>query len=115
MSNILIPDCVYTNLVIDKNFKKLIFKQLSFSHLRLITIGTSYCLWILVKPILTRLNKHLSLQGFLRDFKDIVLTSYSKCWNVNADKTEFRSKDNIEISAVTLVFKTRRLIHRNPD
>ena len=24
-----------------------------------------------------------------------------KCWNANSDKTEFRCKDNIEISAVT--------------
>ena len=54
----------------------------------------------LVKQLVTRLNKQSSLQGFFFDFEDIVLTSYSKCWNVNSDKTELRSKDNIEISAV---------------
>ena len=42
MTNILILDCVYTKIVTDGNFKKLMFKQLSFSHLRLITIGASY-------------------------------------------------------------------------
>ena len=30
-----------------------------------------------------------------------VLKSYLKCWNADSDKTEFRCKDNIEISAVT--------------
>ena len=49
----------------------------------------------LVKQIVKRLNKRSSLQGFFFDFKDIALTSYSKCWNVNSAKTEFRSKGNI--------------------
>ena len=33
----------------------------------------------------------------------MLLKSYLKCWNVKSDKTEFRSKDNIEISAVVTV------------
>ena len=33
-------------------------KQLSFSHLRLMAIGTSYCWRMSVKEIVTRLNKH---------------------------------------------------------
>ena len=41
-----------------------------------------------------------------RVFCDLKLQSfkiYLKCWNVNSDKTEFRSKDNVEISAVVTV------------
>ena len=77
------------------------FKELSFSHLRLSTIWPSYCLWILVKQIARLLNKHLSVQSFFAVLNLTVLKSYLKCWNANSDKTEFRCKDNIEISAVT--------------
>ena len=79
------------------------FKQLSISHLRLITIATSYWQRILVKQIVTRLNKPYSVWGFSAILNClIVLKSYWKCWNVNSDKTELRSKDNFKISAVTI-------------
>ena len=51
-------------------------------------------------------EKPLIYARFAAIFNFNVLKSYLKCWNVNSDKTEFRSQDNIEISAVTLVLKS---------
>ena len=42
ITDILILVCVYTKFVRDGNFKEVMFKQLSFSHLRLNTIAPSY-------------------------------------------------------------------------
>ena len=39
ITDILILVCVYTKFVRDGNFKEVMFKQLSFSHLRLNMIG----------------------------------------------------------------------------
>ena len=54
-------------------------------------------LWVTSQAV----NNIYIFAGFFCDFKVIVWKSYSKCSNVNSDKTEFRSKDNTEISAVT--------------
>ena len=54
-----------------------------------------------VKQIVTGLNKRSDNCVVFCDLKHIVLKLYSKCWNFNSDKTEFRSKDYIEMSALT--------------
>ena len=56
------------------DWKSKFLSSFVFSHLRLHnvnTISTSYCLWILVKQIVTRLNKHSSLQGVFAILKSL--------------------------------------------
>ena len=85
---------VRSKVIMKRKPKKQVFKQLHFSHQWLITIGTSYCLWILVKQIVTPLNKHSCLCRVFCDCKVIVLKSYLKWWKVNS-KLRFKDKNKI--------------------
>ena len=100
MNNTLILDCVYTKFVRDGNFKKLMFKQLRFSHLSLITIRWN-CL------LLTNLGKNThsysSLQVFFLNLKSLF---WNHIWNgeklILTDKTKFSCKDKNKLLKLVL-------------
>ena len=64
----------------------------SFFPSKVITIGTPYCLWILLKQIVTPLNKHSSLQGLKLTLSSVLKTrtKYWKLyWNIGCDNNIF--------------------------